>query len=117
MRLYLRGEHHPQHARATRAAFVARDAEDLIGFIAGHLTTRFDCDGELQWLLVAPSARGGPAAALLWARLREWFVERRARRICVNVEPDNIPARRFYRRMGAEELSSHWMIWSDVTPR
>jgi ribosomal protein S18 acetylase RimI-like enzyme len=115
MRLYLRGEHHPQFAEGPRAAFLARDGERLVGFIAGHLTKRFGCDGELQWLLVAPAARGGRAATLLWARLRDWFIEQRARRICVNVEPENIRARRFYARMGAEELSTHWMVWPDVT--
>jgi ribosomal protein S18 acetylase RimI-like enzyme len=115
MRLYLRGEHHPQFAEGPRAAFLAKDGERLVGFIAGHLTKRFGCDGELQWLLVAPAARGGPPATLLWARLRDWFIEQRARRICVNVEPENIRARRFYARMGAEELSTHWMVWPDVT--
>jgi GNAT superfamily N-acetyltransferase len=111
---YLRGEHHPQHAQAARIAFVAEDGNGLVGFIAGHLTTRFDCDGELQWLLVDPAARGGPAATQLWAHLRDWFVAQQSRRVCVNVEPGNARARRFYARMGAMELSSHWMVWSDV---
>ncbi len=121
MRLYLAGQHHPQHAKAARAAFLAEDTKDLAeheqglaGFIAGHLTTRFGCDGELQCLLVAPSARGGPAATLLWTRLRDWFLEQRARRICVNVADENLPARRFYARVGASELSAGWMVWPDI---
>src|SRR5580704_4409843 len=44
MRLYLRGEHHPQFAEGPRAAFLAKDGERLVGFIAGHLTKRFGCD-------------------------------------------------------------------------
>jgi len=115
MRLYLRGEHHPQHARQARTAFVAEAGGQVVGFIAGHLTTRFGCDGELQWLLVAPAARGGPAAARLWDHLRDWFIQQKARRICVNVTPENVRARRFYARMGAEELSLYWMVWPDVT--
>jgi GNAT superfamily N-acetyltransferase len=117
MGLYLIGDHHPQHARAPRIAFVAEDGNQLTGFIAGHLTTRFDCDGELQWLLVAPVARGGPTATQLWEHLRDWLVAQGARRVCVNVEPGNLRARRFYARMGARDMSSHWMIWSDVAAR
>ena len=115
IRLYLLGEHHPQLAKPPRVAFLATDGDRLVGFIAGHLTTRHDCDGELQWALVAPEDRGGPAATLLWENLRRWFVTQTAHRICVNVDPENLPARRFYARMGAAEKSSHWMIWSDVT--
>jgi GNAT superfamily N-acetyltransferase len=114
MVLYLRGLHHPQHAQAPRIAFVAEDGNGLAGFIAGHLTTRFDCDGELQWLLVAPEARGGPTATHLSAHLRDWFIAQGARRVCVNVEAGNVRARQFYTRMGATELSAHWMVWSDV---
>jgi ribosomal protein S18 acetylase RimI-like enzyme len=114
MRLYLRGEHHPQYAKATRTAFVAEDSHGLVGFIAGHLTTRFQCDGELQWLLVAPALRGGPTAVELWEYMRSWFVAQGMRRICVNVEPSNERARRFYARTGAMELLSHWMVWPDI---
>jgi GNAT superfamily N-acetyltransferase len=114
-RLYLRGEHHPQCANPERVAFLASTTDQCVGFIAGHLTTRLDCEGELQWVLVAPHARGGPTATLLWENLRQWFVTQSARRICVNVEPENMPARWFYKRMGAVEASPHWMIWCDVT--
>jgi GNAT superfamily N-acetyltransferase len=114
MGLYLRGDHHPQHAQAPRVAFVAEDGNGLAGFIAGHLTRRFDCDGELQWLLVAPKARGGPTATHLWVQLSDWFIAQGVRRVCVNVEAGNLRARRFYTRMGATELSAHWMVWSDV---
>jgi ribosomal protein S18 acetylase RimI-like enzyme len=117
MRLYLRGEHHPQHAQATRTAFAATDDKQFVAFIAGHLTTRFACDGELQWLLVAPEARGGRTATLLWTHLQDWFVSQGARRVCVNVEPDNLRARRFYARMGAIEMSPYWMVWTDVAER
>jgi hypothetical protein len=36
-----------------RAAFVAIDDGDLVGFVAGHKTRRLGCDGELQWINVA----------------------------------------------------------------
>jgi GNAT superfamily N-acetyltransferase len=115
MRLYLAGEHHPQHARAPRVAFLAESHGAGIGYIAGHLTTRFGCDGELQWILVDPAHRGGPAATGLLRQLAGWFAQHGAPRVCVNVASDNGRARCFYRRQGALELSTHWMVWDDIT--
>jgi ribosomal protein S18 acetylase RimI-like enzyme len=114
MRRYLAGEHHPQHARAPRAAFVAEVDGAMVGFIAGHLTTRFGCDGELQWLLVAPERRGSPVATRLLGELAMWFAREQARMVCVNVEPQNVRARRLYARRGAVELAEYWMVWSDM---
>jgi GNAT superfamily N-acetyltransferase len=115
MRLYLAGDHHPQHARAPRVAFLAEAEGAGIGYIAGHLTTRFGCDGELQWILVDPAHRGGPAATGLLRQLAGWFARHGSPRVCVNVASDNGRARGFYRRQGAVELSSHWMVWDDIT--
>lgn len=114
MRRYLSGEHHPQHALAQRVMFVAESGGSMAGYIAGHRTTRFGCEGELQWLLVAPAYRGGAAAARLLAELATWFATQGVSRVCVNVAPENEAARRFYARHGAVALSEHWMLWSDV---
>jgi ribosomal protein S18 acetylase RimI-like enzyme len=116
MRLYLAGEHHPQHARAPRVAFLAESDGAAIGYIAGHLTSRFGCDGELQWILVDPAHRGGQAATGLLQQLAAWFARHGSRRVCVNVDSENERARGFYRRHGARELSTGWMIWDDITP-
>jgi len=45
---YLHGTSNPQKALTPRTAFVAQQGDKLIGFIAGHLTTRLDCEGELD---------------------------------------------------------------------
>jgi hypothetical protein len=37
-----------------------------------------------------------------------------AKRICVDVDPANAVARRFYTRNGAEHLNEHWMVWNDI---
>lgn len=114
MQRYLAGEHHPQYARAPRAAFVAEAAGETLGFVAGHLTARFECDGELQRMLVAPAWRGGPVSAVLLRSLAHWFAVQGANRICVNVAPESARARRFYGRHGAIDLSEFWMVWPDV---
>lgn len=108
---YLSGEHHPQHALAPRAAWVAFEAETIQGFVAGHLTRRFGCDGELEWINVVPESRGKGIADQLLEVMLEWFAQRGASRICVNVEPGNAPARKLYAKHGAETMSQYWMIW------
>ncbi|HET7224329.1 MAG TPA: GNAT family N-acetyltransferase [Candidatus Eisenbacteria bacterium] len=114
MRLYLAGEHHPRHALAPRAAFVADRGEAVIGYAAVHLTRRFGCEGELEWLLVAPEARGSGLADRLLRSAAGWLVQRGAHRVCVDVAPDNTRARRFYRRHGATDLDRCWMAWDDI---
>jgi RimJ/RimL family protein N-acetyltransferase len=64
---------------------------------------------------VEPASRGGPAAAELLAALAAWMAGEGATRVCVNVAPENVRARRFYARHGAAELSQHWMVWPDIT--
>jgi hypothetical protein len=54
---YLQGKHHPQRALPPRVAWVATINAEVIGYVAGHLTRRFDCEGELQYIYVAPAYR------------------------------------------------------------
>lgn len=110
---YLAGEHHPQHALLPRAMWIALDCASPIGYVAGHLTRRFNCDGELQWIYVAPEHRKTHVESALLRFLAECFVENRARRICVDIGDDR--ARPFYRRHGAVDLNRHWMVWQDIS--
>ena len=114
MALYLEGEHHPQHALPLRVMFVGMEKHSAVGYIGGHLTRRYDCDGELQYLYVVPQHRRNGIASELLALLADWFSQQNASRICVDVEPDNATARAFYARHGAVEFSAYWMVWTDV---
>ena len=111
---YLSGEHHPRHARFERVAIVAEQNDEIIGFIAGHLTRRYGCDGELQWINVAESQRRQGVASELLRNIAEWFGENSAHRVCVDVRPRNAAARAFYARQGAEPLNDHWLVWPDI---
>jgi GNAT superfamily N-acetyltransferase len=112
---YLAKEHHPRHALRPRICYVALAGEKkLAGYIAGHLTRRYHCDGELQWINVIPKQRGTGVAGELLQRLAKWFVKQKARRICVDVDPANVPARRFYAKHGAKPLNAHWLVWPDI---
>jgi ribosomal protein S18 acetylase RimI-like enzyme len=113
MERYLAGQHHPQQALLPRVMWMATEMISPIGYVAGYLSRRFDCEGELQWIYVIPERRDGHVAAELLRRLAAWFVEQRALRVCVNVSVEH--ARHFYRRHGALELSKHWMVWDDIS--
>jgi GNAT superfamily N-acetyltransferase len=109
---YLAGEHHPQLALPPRALWLAEVGDAPIGYAAGHLTRRFGCDGELQWIYVTAEHRRSRVASTLLALLAAWLVEHGARRVCVDVGDDG--ARPFYRYHGAVELNRHWMVWPDI---
>lgn len=111
---YLSGEHHPRHALLTRVAILAEEDGEVIGFIAGHLTRRHHCDGELQWINVSADRRGQGVAKELLRQLADWFASNDAKRICVDVQPRNATARTFYTRNGAEPLNDHWMVWPNI---
>jgi GNAT superfamily N-acetyltransferase len=113
MRRYLAGEHHPQQALPPRAMWIAELDDRAIGYTAGHLTRRFECDGELQWIYVVREHRRQHVASELVRVLAEWFVEQQARRICVDVGDEE--ARPFYKQQGAVELNKHWMVWDDIS--
>jgi GNAT superfamily N-acetyltransferase len=111
---YLAGTASPRFALSDRVVRVAVAGGAPAGFIAGHLTRRFDCQGELQWINVARAHRRFGIASELLRWLAGWFLRHDARRVCVNVEPDNAAARTFYTRHCAEPLGSHWLVWSDI---
>jgi GNAT superfamily N-acetyltransferase len=114
MTAYMLGTHHPQQALAPRVVLVGLADHRVVGYIAGHLTRRYECEGELQYLFVAPSYRRAGVAAELLARLGAWFVSQGAHRVCVNVAPENVPARAFYAKYGAQELRRFWYVWADI---
>ena len=112
---YLGGEINPQRALAPRTCYVAEEHGSVVGFIAGHLTQRHGCDGELEWVNVISERRGSGIASELLRLLAGWFVQQKAFRICVDVEPSNAVARAFYTRHGAETLNPHWLVWNDIS--
>jgi len=114
MAAYLEGRHHPRHALTPRTAYLATVDSGLAGYIAGHLTRRYGCEGEVQYLYVAKGHRRAGVATALLRHLAQWFVENGAARICVDVNDDSPGARPFYLSRGAQQLRPHWMMWSDI---
>jgi GNAT superfamily N-acetyltransferase len=115
MAAYLTGAHHPQGALPPRAGFVAIVDGSIVGYIAGHLTERFGCQGELQYLYVTPAYRRSGVGRNLLRRLAAWFAGQQVLRVCVNVDAKSAGARPFYLKMAATDLRPHWMEWRDIT--
>lgn len=114
MAAYLDGHHHPQQALASRTAFVALDGDHVAGYIAGHATTRFGNDGEVQYLYVAPAWRRRGVARALLRSLAGWFAAQEIRRVCVNADLDSPGAVPCYVALGATPLNPHWYAWDDI---
>jgi GNAT superfamily N-acetyltransferase len=113
MMAYFDGLHHPQQALPSRILYVAHEGKSMIGYCAGHLTRRFACDAELQWIYVSAEHRHRGVGAGLLQCLAGWFTQQHAFRVCVNVARFNTVAHHFYARYGAEPMNQYWLVWSD----
>jgi GNAT superfamily N-acetyltransferase len=114
MAAYLDGNHHPQQALPPRVAFVAVVADDVIGYIAGHATTRYGCSGEVQYLYVAPGYRRSGVARGLLRAVARWFDANHIHRVCVNANVDSDGAVPFYVAQGAVPINKYWYVWADI---
>ena len=111
---YLSGVSNPRLSLKPRAIYVSLERDSVTGFIAGHLTRRYGCQGELEWINVIPERRRAGIASQLLHQVAAWFVQQNALRICVDVDPANVTARQFYAKHGATDLKPSWMVWNDV---
>jgi len=114
MTAYFDGQHHPQQALLPRTGYVALAGGEVIGYIAGHQTTRHGCAGEVQYLFVAPAYRRRGVATGLLRLLAAWFQEQGAANVCVGVAADSPAARPFYESVGASPIKRFWYAWEDI---
>ncbi|HNR09101.1 MAG TPA: GNAT family N-acetyltransferase [Saprospiraceae bacterium] len=102
----------PQEALPPRVIYLALDGNKVVGFVAGHLTRRLNCDGELQWIDTVDTYRKKGIASNLIGVLAKWFIGQQAYKICV--DPGDEIARNFYLKNGANNLNEHWLYWPDI---
>jgi len=115
MAAYFAGLHHPQRALLARVGYVALVNEKIVGYIAGHLTTRHGCAGEVQYLFVSPDYRRRGIATELFRRLAKWFQAQAAQHVCVALADDSPKeAMPFYESVGACPFKKYWYAWEDV---
>ena len=99
MAAYFEGTPHPQHALPPRVGCVALAHEGVIGYIAGHLTTRDGHAGEGQYVCVC------------------WQIGsvRRVRRRSVCVDADSPAAKPFSESAGAAPFRRLWYGWDEIS--
>jgi GNAT superfamily N-acetyltransferase len=115
MAAYFDGQHHPQQALAPRVGYIAYRDNEVLGYIAGHCTTRNGCSGELQYMFVAPASRRRGVGAALLRLLAGWFHDQGATRVCVPIAADSpAEARPFCEALGAVPLQKNWYFWNDI---
>jgi len=109
---YLDGTLNPQQALKPRIIYIAQVNNIIVGLIAGHLTQRLGCDGELEWIDTRKEYQRMGIASELIRLLAKWFVSQKAYKICI--DPGSEEAKEFYRKNGAEMLNDHWMFWENI---
>jgi GNAT superfamily N-acetyltransferase len=115
MTAYFDGRYSPGEALAPRVGFVAFDGEAMVGYVAGHHSTRMGAQAEVEYLFVAPSHRRRGVATDLLRHTARWFVETGATDVIVNADADSPGAVEVYLACGAERVHKYWLRWIDVT--
>lgn len=110
---YYSGTYQPSYALDERAIFVARENNKVVGFAAGHRSTRMECEAELQWMFVLPELQRQGIGGQLFTALRDWFIQNQWTKVIVDADPEN-PFRRFYVNHGAIALDEYWLYWPDI---
>jgi GNAT superfamily N-acetyltransferase len=82
---YLRGESFPQMAKPERVAFKACTGKRMIGYIAGHLTSRYGKDAEIESFYVLHEHQRVGIGVRLLQRYVEWGQRHQARSLCVGI--------------------------------
>lgn len=111
---YLAGELDPKFALKPRVSYTCCEAKSIIGFIAGHLTTRHSYEGELEWINVLPEKRRSGSRESYFVRWQNGSSYKTPCGSAWTSNLSNMIARRFYSRSGAENLKPHWMVRNDI---
>jgi len=103
----------PSSSRPERVVFLASEAGAAIGYIAGHHTTRFDLDCEIQSFYVLKEWQRKGVGETLLRHLATWMAGKGFTSACVGVAPEN-PYRTFYQKHGAQIKNPHWFVWENL---
>jgi GNAT superfamily N-acetyltransferase len=103
----------PATSKPERAMFKAVSGEAIIGYIAVHLTSRYDKDAEIQsFYVLKDHQRKGVGRGLLLKAL-EWLEAHHAKSLCVGISSKN-PYQAFYIKYGGRYLNENWIFWDDI---
>lgn len=103
----------PASSKPERIVLKAVENDKIIGYMAVHLTTRYNLDAEIQsFYVLKDEQRKGIGCKLLQEALN-WLAEFKVKSLCVGIFPEN-PYKAFYLKYGGEYFNEHWIYWKDV---
>ncbi len=88
----------PQTSKPERIVLKAEVDEKIVGYIAGHLTNRYEKDAEIQSFYVLKSYQRQGIGRQLFLKFVEWMQLQHAQSLCVGIAEDN-PYQAFYLRV------------------
>ena len=86
---------------------------NIIGYIAGHLTSLPDPQGEIQSINILKPQRGKGVEVNLLRILAKWFKIRGAASVCVHLT-ENSPYKQFYAQHDATVVCDSLYRWNDI---
>jgi GNAT superfamily N-acetyltransferase len=110
---YLNGASSPTAARPERIVFKACIGQKLVGFVAGHLTTRYGKDAEIQLFYVLQENQRAGLGGKLLLQFLDWAGRHNAKSLCVGIAPNN-KYKGFYLKYGGRYINPHWIYWDDM---
>jgi GNAT superfamily N-acetyltransferase len=112
LRNYMTGRASPRWARQERIVFKVCVDGSIVGYIAGHLTTRHGMDAEIQSLYVLRDYQRAGIGRRLLLQFTEWAIQHEVKTICAGIDPNRDPS--FYLKYGGRYVNPCWVYWPDT---
>lgn len=104
----------PTTSKPQRLILKAVNEEGRItGYLAGHLTTRYNLDAEIQSFYVLKEAQNKRIGTRLLTSFVTWLIDMNAVSLCVGINPGN-KYKAFYLKYGGQYLNEHWIYWPNT---
>lgn len=85
---YFERTHNPGYSLAARAIYLVVHKKQIIGFVAGHCSTRMKCTAELPWIFVLPQWQRKGVGTSLLQPLKQWFQKHKSTKVIVDAPPE-----------------------------
>lgn len=85
----------------------------MVGFIAGHLTTRYGKEVEIQSFFVLPENQRTGLGGKLLLQFIGWASRHNVKSLCVGIAAKN-KYKAFYLKYGGRYINPHWIYWDDM---
>jgi len=102
----------PASAKPERVVYKAVIDGKIVGYIAGHLTSRHEKDAEIQSFYILKEYQRKGIGTKLLAEFLGWLQTHGATSLCVGIDNTN-PYQAFYLKYRSAYLNPHWMFWDD----